>query len=316
MRLLLTGASGFLGRNVLLHAPSDWDIVAVYHDALDFPAFVAQEGLHHVRAVRCDLTNAADVRALRVAAEAPGAMDAALYLAANGDPAASARDPLRDLRLNTVAVLTFLEHCPVPRLVYLSSGAVYDGLAGEVTPASRVEPHLPYAISKLASEQYIRFYADRRGAPLSYVNVRFFGAFGPYEPLRKITTRFLAAVGRGDREFTLRGDGRNLIDFMYVDDAVRGLLALVTDGRPVRATIDFASGRPISVNDVVASMVRLTGSDIQIRRDGVTDEYIEFRSGDRRMADDFGVAPRLSFDEGFERLRAFVTAHGNVAVRG
>ena len=71
------------------------------------------------RAVRCDLVQAADVQALRAAA---GEIDAALYLAANGDPAASARDPIRDLQLNAVALLTFLEHCPVPHLVFLSSG--------------------------------------------------------------------------------------------------------------------------------------------------------------------------------------------------
>ena len=162
MRLLITGASGFIGRNVLVRAPRDWDIAAVYNGAADFPAFVERQQLTHVRAVRCDLTSAVDVQALRAAA---GAVDAALYLAANGDPAASARDPLRDLRLNTVAALTFLEHCPVPHLVYLSSGAVYDGLSGTVTPASPVAPHLPYAISKHASERYIRYYADRRRSP-------------------------------------------------------------------------------------------------------------------------------------------------------
>ena len=316
MRLLITGASGFIGRNLLLQAPREWDIVAVYHGALDFPEFLSHENLRQVRAVRCDLTNASEVSALRGAAEQPGPIDAALYLAANGDPAASARDPLRDLRLNTLALLTFLEHCPVPRLVYLSSGAVYDGLSGMVTPESRVSPRLPYSISKLACEQYVRFYADRRGAPANFVNVRFFGAFGPYEPLRKITTRFLTALAGGDREFVLRGDGRNLIDFMYVDDAVRGLLALVTDTRPVRTTMDFASGQPVSVNDVVGAMVRLTRSDIHVRRDGISEEYIEFQSGDRRMADDYGFSTRVSFDEGFEKLRAFIAAHSGAAVRG
>jgi UDP-glucose 4-epimerase len=293
---------------VLLAAPRDWDVVAVYHADATFERFVREMNLGHVRPVRCDLTNAAAVRALHGAANEPGPVDAALYLAANGDPAASARDPLRDLALNTVAPLTFLEHCPVPRLVYLSSGAVYDGLGGEVSPASTVDPHLPYAVSKLASEQYIRFYAERRRAPASYVIVRFFGAYGPYEPLRKITTRFLAAIGRGDREFTLRGDGRNLIDFMHVDDASRAMLALVADPRPVRITVDLASRAPMSVNDVVAAMVRLTGTNIAVRRDGATEEYIEFRSADATMAERFGFTPRISFDEGFQRLSAFLAA--------
>jgi hypothetical protein len=70
------------------------------------------------------------------------------------------------------------------------------------------------------------------------------------------------------------------------------------------------------VNDVVAAMVRRTGSDILVRRDGISEEYIEFRSGDRQMADDYGFTPRTSFDDGFERLRAFVATHSGAAVRG
>jgi nucleoside-diphosphate-sugar epimerase len=311
MRLLLTGASGFIGRNLLVRAPRDWDIVAVYNRATDFPGFI--EGEHHVRAVRCDLTVPSDVQALRATA---GDVDGALYLAANGDPAASAHDPLRDLQSNTVALLTFLEHCPVPHLVYLSSGAVYDGLSGVVTPASRVEPRLPYAISKLAAEYYIQSYAARRGTPASYVNVRFFGAYGPYEPLRKITTRFLAAVKRGDRRFTLRGDGRNLIDFMHVDDTVDGLLTLLTAARDTRLTVDFASGHPVAIGDLVRAMAAIVGSDIAIEHEGATEEYIEFRSGDRTMAEEFGVVPRVSFEEGFRRLQVFLAENAAAAVRG
>ena len=56
MRVIVTGASGFIGRNVLLRAPRDWEIVAVYHQTPGLEAFVARHGLRTCAPVRCDLT--------------------------------------------------------------------------------------------------------------------------------------------------------------------------------------------------------------------------------------------------------------------
>ena len=230
-----------------------------------------------------------------------------LYLAANGDPVASSERVRWDLDSNTAALVTCLEQCPASHVVYVSSGAVYDGLNGDVSPATPVAPRLPYAISKLASEQYLRFFAERRGSVDSYVNVRFFGAYGPYEAPRKITTRWLEAMAAGQREFVVRGDGKNLIDFMYVDDAVDGFLALVNANGEKR-TVDFASGAPISVNDVVQAMARNLGVDVTVRHEGHVPEYIEFRSVDSTMKDQFGVKPSITFDDGLARLRTHLTA--------
>lgn len=303
MRLVVTGASGFIGHNVLLRAPREWTVYAVYHSTPGLEAFVAQHGLTHVRPVRCDLLNASDVQALaRTIGSKPDAM---LYLAANGDPAASAERPRWDLESNTLAFVTCLEHCPADHVVYLSSGAVYDGLSGPVSPATAVSPRLPYAISKLASEQYLRFFAEHRGSVSSYVNVRFFGAYGPYEPARKITTRWLQALAAGQREFVIRGDGQNLIDFMYVDDAVDGFLALVK-ARGRKMTVDFASGSPVSVNDVVRTMAAVRGVDVAIRHEGQVAEYIQFHSVDAAMRERFGVTPAISFADGLKRLTAFL----------
>ena len=306
MQLIVTGASGFIGRNVLLRAPRDWSITALYHRT-PLQSFLDRHRLAHIRAVTCDLLDPASVAAV---AQSAGRVDAVLYLAANGDPALSATRAGLDLSLNTVAFVNFLEHVRAGHLVYVSSGAVYDGLRGAVSPTTAVSPRLPYAISKLASEQYLRFFCERRKTVDSFINVRFFGAYGPYEAPRKITTRWLSAVAAGQREFVIRGNGENLIDFMYVDDAVDGLLKLVAAGG-ITLTVDFASGAPVTINQVVRAMADACGVDVRVRHEGHAEEFIEFRSVDTTMRDRFGFKPSIFLNDGLARLREHLKAHAN-----
>jgi len=301
VKLIVTGASGFIGRNVLLHLPADWSVIAVHHRTSDLPAFVDEHALPDVTAVACDLT---DPKAVGELAARAGRCDAAVYLAANGDPAVSTERVSFDLQMNTVAVVNFLERMNVGRMIYMSSGAVYDGLSGNVTPASAVNPHLPYAISKLASERYVAFFAEHKHKLSSYVNVRFFGAYGPYEAARKITTRWLRAMQNGEREFVIRGDGRNLIDFMYVDDTVDALLRLVRESS-FSGTVDLACGAPVTIDEIAVAMSRAVGIPMTIRHEGAVPEYIEFRSADTTLRDRFGFTPSVPFEDCIRRLHAF-----------
>ena len=302
MNVLVTGASGFIGHNVLLRAPRGWQVTAVYHSTPGLEDFVRRHALANVRVARCDLTNPASVAEF---ASDHASFDACLYLAANGDPARSADRPAWDLTLNTLGLVTLLEQVRVGHFVYVSSGAVYDGLNGPVTPQTAVAPLLPYAISKLASEHYLRAFAERSKTVGSYINVRFFGAYGPYEPSRKITTKWMRAVMDGQREFTLRGNGDNLIDFMYVDDAVDGFLKL-TASAGFSGTVDFASGSPVSVNAVVQTMAKVLDVPVTVRHEGHTEEYIQFHTIDRTMRERFGVAPSIAFEDGVRRLHEFL----------
>jgi nucleoside-diphosphate-sugar epimerase len=121
-------------------------------------------------------------------------------------------------------------------------------------------------------------------------------------------------MAAGQREFSVRGDGENLIDFMYVDDAADGFLALVR-ALGTSMTVDFASGAPASVNQVVRTMARTLGVDVTIRNEGRVPEYIQFQSADTTMRDRFGVVPSIPFEEGLRRLAESLSRTGHAAGR-
>jgi len=305
MRFLLTGASGFIGRNFLLSIPKRWKTVAVYHRSKDFIPFLRQKGLRQVQPVRCDLTD--EMRLKRQKTLTKGIFDACLYLAANGDPTLSVTDPMRDLQMTVFTLLHFLSHVKVKRLLYVSSGAVYDGNRGWVSPQTALNPHLPYAISHLAAEQYVKTFCLQRKNPREYLIVRFFGAYGPYEPPRKIYTKLVQAFSNGKcRSVTIRGNGKNLIDAMYVTDAVEGLLRAVRS--PLKnTTLNLCSGHPISIEDLVQRAASVLGGNrIAIHKRGPTVEPIHFRASPRFQREHLHFIPKVSLEAGLQKLSIFL----------
>ena len=303
MRLLVAGASGFLGRNVLLAAPKDWEIHATYNTAKEFPEWLAARGLGHVQAVRVDLRDGAAV------ARAIGGLprpDACLYLAADTRVRALVEDPPADVQNNIAPVANVLRSYRGGRFVFLSSGAVYMGHEGPVSPGTPLRPTIPYAIGKLAAELYVQ-HAAAEGWCDGCVVLRFFGAYGPWEPPRKITTKLLEAVHSRAPEFTVFGDGGNLIDVMHVDDAVRGILAAVRSGaRDV--TLDFCRGTAATLNDFVTHVGGIFGHTFRIRHEGASPEYIRFRASPEEMADVLGFRPVISLEDGMRRFDAWLAS--------
>lgn len=304
MKLLVAGASGFVGRNVLLACPRSWEVVATWHRSADFPDFVRAHGLDHVRPCQADLSTAEGADAL--AALLGGRADAVLHLVSSGDPAWSQEHPAQELCTTTLPLVRLLERITAGRLLFVSSGSVYEGLTGVADPSRPVSPTVPYSIAKLAAEQFVKSFR-RAGRLGSYLIVRFMGAYGPYEPARKIYTRLVQAFAlRRERRFELRGDGQNWIDAMYVGDAARGLLAMI-EGAPSDLTLDFGLGEPLTLDGLVREAARTFGiEDVEIAHAGTVAEHHRFRISAEPVARLYGFRPAVPLGEGLRRLHEFL----------
>ena len=303
MRLLITGAAGFLGRNALLAIPKSWQVVALYRPGnSNFLAFLEAHQLNHVQPVACDLTDEHQVK--QAVGQIGKSFDNCLALASNTSIPNSIEQPVQDLTTNVIGLLHVLQCCSFDHLVYLSSGAVYDGLTGLVGPSSSVSPKLPYAISKLAAEQYIRAFAYHYQTPRHATIIRFFGAYGPYEPPRKLYTKLVRRFAfERNPHFTVIGDGENYIDAMYIDDAIRALLAALTLP-PVKGVrcIDLGVGSHETVNQVVTRAAHAFGLEPQISHEGPTAEYIRFMIDPEPFSSVYQFIPMVSLEEGLRRL--------------
>ena len=100
------------------------------------------------------------------------------------------------------------------------------------------------------------------------------------------------------------------LELMQVLTGLNPLLSLVR-AAGARMTVDFASGAPVTVNQVVRAMADACGVTVQVRHEGHTEEFIEFRSVDRTMAERFGFAPTVSLADGLTRLRDHLRAPAN-----
>jgi len=305
MNLLLTGASGFLGRNFLRRAPEDWRIIAVYRRDLTFPHFVSTLKRPTVTPVRCDLGDTAEVAAF--AQQHGREWDSCLYLSAKVDIPWSVTEPKQDLIANAAPLLNLLEAIHTQRFVYFSSGAVYDGLRGEVSPDVFVSPTLPYAITKLACEAYVRFYHARRRSIDQWLLVRFFGAYGPYEAPHKIHSRLVRTFAlEGKNSYTIYGDGQNLIDAMYVDDAADAIHHILT-GSHWNTTLDLCSGHPLTIEALVHAAGEALGlAPVQVKKLGLAHENIQFRATTRAIHEHYGFTANTPLAEGISRLRDFL----------
>lgn len=303
MSTLIVGASGFIGKNLLLRMETHDKVIAVYNKCNDFIDFLKLNKIKSVVPVCVDLTKTDEIYKI---IEFSSFYDRCIYLAANSDPAVSVERPAYDLCSNTLALINLLENVAFDKFIYFSSGAVYDGLKGPVSPSNSLNPKLPYAISKLASEKYLNFYHNNNTIK-QLIIVRFFGAYGPYESPRKIYTRLVKRFGiEKYPNFTIRGDGKNLINAMYIEDAIKAIFLLLSKIDKPYLLIDLHAEQSMKIIELVEKTAEIFNIKAVINHEKTVPEYIQFYSVDSFMQEHLNFIPQISLKDGLFNLYSHI----------
>lgn len=228
MRVLITGITGFAGRYLaqFLAKRNDVELHGLARNGL--------EAVHGVRLHRVDLLEPGPLRMVLDLVQP----DHIYHLAAYADAGGSFRDSRRVWDANLAATLNLYDAClgleALPRILYVSTGAVYGEATQPITEQTALQPNSPYAASKAAADLVgFQYWASHR---LPVIRVRAFNQTGPGQPTTFALGRFadqLIRMEGGELEPVLRvGNLDAERDFTDVRDMVRVYSLLMQHGQP------------------------------------------------------------------------------------
>ena len=294
-RVLVTGASGFIGTHALpALAERGYEVHALSSGA--GPGSTGRPGDGEVRWHAADLLDPAAAEAV-VGRIQPSHL---LHLAWYAVPGRfwSAAENVEWVEATLRLVRAFSE-AGGTRAVLAGSCAEYDWSGGIcVEDATPLRPATLYGASKHAAQAVIAAYAPVAG--LSAAWGRIFFLYGPREHPARLVSSIARALVAG--EPAPCSHGRQVRDFLHVEDVASAFAALVD--APVEGAINVASGRETPISEVISLIGSATGRPELIRWGEVEPPPGEppLLVGDtRRLAGDLGWSPRYTLEEGIER---------------
>jgi len=326
--LLVTGGAGFIGSAVVRHLIQATDATVVTVDALTYAghrenlAPVLDAERHHFE--HADITDAPTLHRLFREYE-PGGV---LHLAAESHVDRSIDGPAAFVQTNVVgtqvlleAARTYWEEQGRPadfRFLHVSTDEVYGELGdtGAFTEDTPYDPSSPYSASKAGADHLVRAWHRTYDLPVLITNCS--NNYGPYQHPEKLIPVAIRHALTGE-PIPVYGDGKNVRDWLYVEDHVCALLRVLRDGR-VGETYNVG-GRQEKENLTVVRMIcDILDEARPDARDGRHRDLITFvddRPGhDWRYAIDptkiegeLGWTPSVDFEEGLRRTVQWYRAH-------
>jgi dTDP-glucose 4,6-dehydratase len=314
--VLVTGGAGFIGSAVVRHLLDDREAHVVVVDTLTYAANVASLPQNHSR-LRLEVVDICDGAHLRriFGQRKPAAV---IHLAAESHVDRSIDGPGEFVRTNLVGTYTLLEEAlrywqklAAPqrrefRFIHVSTDEVFGSLPdqGLFTESSPYAPNSPYSATKAGSDHLVRAWRETYGLPTVVTNCS--NNYGPYQFPEKLIPMMIVR-GLEGRPLPIYGDGKNVRDWLYVEDHARALISVLEQGA-VGGTYNIGSRSERTNKDVVELVCDLldevSPSGGAPRRALI--EFVADRPGhDRRYAIDptkiereLTWRPRESFESG------------------
>lgn len=315
--VFVTGGAGFIGSAVVRHLLDRTGVRVVNIDKLTYASNLGSipqaEGNSRYTFAKVDICDAAAVADL-FARHQPTAV---MNLAAESHVDRSIEGPGEFIRTNIVGTYTLLQEAlrhwqKLPaqqqkdfRFLHISTDEVYgslgaDGLFTETTPYA---PSSPYSASKASSDHLVRAWHETYGLPTLVTNCS--NNYGPYHFPEKLIPHIIIR-GLADESLPVYGDGRNVRDWLFVEDHARAL-ALVLDRGKVGETYNIGGRNEREnlhvVETICDALDRMRPSAAGARRRLIT--FVTDRPGhDRRYAID---ASKLERELGWQAEETFET---------
>jgi UDP-glucose 4-epimerase len=315
-RVMITGGLGFIGSNLarqLVELGAHVLIVDALLPDYGGNLFNIEEIASRVR------VNIADVRMQSTIGVLARGQEVIFNLAGQVSHIDSMRDPYTDLEINCRAQLSILEACrqhnPAVRVVYAGTRQVYgrpDYLP--VDEQHLVRPADINGVNKAAGEYYHLLYNNVFG--VRACSLRLTNVYGPRQLISHSRQGFIGwfiRLAMDDQEIRVFGDGSQMRDFVYVDDAADAFLRAGASDACDGEVFNVGGLEPISHRDLVALLLEVAGSGkvrfVEWPPDRKRIDIGSFYADSTRFRERVGWAPRVDLRDGLRRTIAFYREH-------